>query len=225
MPGGGWVRQGRAAGLMVVLGLGLMGCASRRVLFEDRFDTPGTLQQNWVIQDTPVDAEEGPSDWRVEAGHLVQSSNIYRGSDEEYAYYEGTRILTRTGDSWQDYTLDVTLHPMDDDGVGILFRYMDDGRFYRFFVVQDDLNRGPRMMLQARVGDHYETLAELERGYDPDATHHVRITARGHVLQVDWNGERIFSVQDARYPRGRIGLQCYAEEGIWFDDVVVKAAE
>ncbi|MCF6191685.1 MAG: hypothetical protein L3J76_00930, partial [Candidatus Hydrothermae bacterium] len=112
----------RAIGMMVVFGLGLMGCTSRGVLFEDHFDTPETLQRNWILRDTPVEAEEGPSDWEVAGGRLYQRSNIYRGGAEEYAYYEGTRILTRTGDSWQDYTLDVTLHPMDDDGVGLLFR-------------------------------------------------------------------------------------------------------
>ncbi len=210
-------------GLGMVIGGGLLGCASSSVLFQDRFDHPKTLRQNWVIQDTPVNPAEGPSRWEVLEGKLYQRSNIYRDGEEEYAYYEGTRILTRTGQDWTDIVLEVTLHPVDDDGLGILFRYMDDAHFYRFFVVQDARNKGPRMMLQARVGDHYETLAEIQRGYTPDSTYRVRITAQGLDLQVVWNGEKVFTVQDRRYPRGRIGLQCYAEQGIWFDDVVVKA--
>lgn len=196
----------------MVIGMGFLGCATSSVLFQDHFDTPGTLQRNWILQDTPVEAAEEPSRWEVFEGKLYQRSNIYRDGEEEYAYYEGTRILTRIGQDWTDIVLEVTLHPSD-----------DNEHFYRFFVVQDARNKGPRrMLLQAKVGDPYETLAEIQRGYTPDSTYRVRITVQGPDLRVVWNGEEVFTVQDNRYPRGRIGFQCYAEQGIWFDDVVVK---
>ena len=216
-----WRSPGVAVGLLVGL---LSGCMRSDVLFEDPFEDPSTLTRNWIIRDVPEDPREGPSRWVIQGGRLVQRSNIYRG-DREYAFYEGTRVITRTGENWTDVVVAVTLLPEDDDGVGVLFRYMDDGRFYRFFVIQDPTNGGPRMMLQARTPEGYETLAETARGYTPGTPHRVRITARGRYLRVDWDGVTVFSVEDTRYGRGRVGLQCYAQAGVAFDNVVVRKAE
>jgi hypothetical protein len=194
------------------------------VMFADSFSVPTTIDENWEIFDfeNPL---TGPSVWVVKEGRLYQTSNIYRGGDDEYEFYEGSNILMRGALDWPNYQFSVNFGITGNgDGVGMLFRYQDDQHYYRFIMVSDSGNKGPFMKLQAKDGNKYITLAENKKAYDIHHHHRVVITASGKFITVIYDNQKIFSVEDERYLTGRVGLMCYAEQPV-FDNVKVLAVK
>ena len=194
------------------------------ILFEDTFSEVTPLNANRIIHNTGYPSE-GPSNWVIEDGRLLQKSNIYRGGEDEYDHYEGTHAVTKQGKDWQDYTVSVDyIIQGDDDGVGVLFRYQDPDHYYRFITLQDPGNKGPFRKLQGKDGDRFITLAESKAGYDPAVGHKTRVKAVQDPLTVCFDDKEIFSADDSHFPTGRsIGLMCYAEQPV-FDNVLVQAA-
>ena len=200
---------------------GCGGEKSGNLLFEDDFSDAQTLQSNWEIIDAK-NPSAGPSKWVIKDGGLYQGSNIYRAGSDEYAFFEGTHAVTKQGSDWDNYKINVDFKIAgDDDGVGVLFRYVDEEHFYRFIMVQDPGNRGPFRRLQAKDGDKYITLAESKEGYDSSAGHNVKIIASGENISVILDGKEILSAKDARYSSGRTGLMAYAEQPV-FDNFTVE---
>ena len=194
------------------------------ILFIDSFSNPNTLDDNWEIfdQENPL---TGSSVWEVKKGHLYQTSNIYRGGDDEYAFYEGSNILMRGDLGWPNYEFSVDFGISGNgDGVGLLFRYQDEQHYYRLLMVSDTGNKGPFMKLQAKEGNKYVVLAENKKAYDPNHHHRVKVIATGNDITVIYDDQKIFNVKDDRYKTGRIGMMCYAEQPD-FDSVRVTAVK
>ena len=207
--------------LMLSLLCPLMG---ENALYEKRFSTTDAFLRDWEVHDT-VNAQSGPSGWVVENGELIQKSNIYRAGGDEYAYYEGTHAALRTGTDWTDYEYSVDFRIYgDDDGVGVLFRYLDPEHFYRFITVQDPGNKGPFRRLQVRDKKGYRTLAEVRKGYDSSKAHNVRIVAVKEAIKVYFDGELVFDVKDDTYSYGRIGVQSYAEQPGFYGLKIMKSS-
>jgi len=96
-------------------------------LFEEHFS--GSLGQ-WTIVDDGT--ETGPSKWNITSGQLVQSSNIWDGiSDANQIAKLGTYAYA--GDTlWHNYEYILKLRSSDDDGFGVMFRFIDNDNYYRF---------------------------------------------------------------------------------------------
>ena len=62
-------------------------------------------------------------------GEVVQSSNIFSQST---LAYPGTFIYYGDGLSWADYEINYRMKSVDNDGMGIMFRYTDSANYYRF---------------------------------------------------------------------------------------------
>lgn len=70
----------------------------------------------------------GSSQWVFKRDGIAQLSNIH---DLEEPLASGTVALFGSAD-WLDYEFRVWLQAEDDDGLGLVFRYVDDRNFYRF---------------------------------------------------------------------------------------------
>jgi hypothetical protein len=211
--------------LLLVLG----GCKKKTVeknstLFKDDFSQSSTLSNNWEIFDAKNSAE-GPSQWVVEDEKLKQKSNIFRSGSDEYDFFEGTHVVTKKGNNWKNYEFSVDFSiEGDNDGVGILFRYVDREHYYRFITLEDPGNHGPFRRVQVKDGDKYTTLAESEEGYDPSKSHSIKVKVVDDNVTIFFDNENILSAKNSRYDTGRIGLQSYAEQPI-FDNVLVSEVE
>ena len=185
--------------------------------FFDNFDDGD--YDGWEVIDMAPYAS-GPSDWHVSSGVLTQSTNIYT-TEDEYDVYTGTRIIT--GDTaWTDYSFNVELKSMDNDGVGLLFRYRDAGNYYRYLRVEDPANGGPFRRIERCDDSSFTVLAEDSSDFSyPPNFFCVTVVAFDARLFVFEEGELVLSAIDSVFTSGKIGFMCYANDGSFFDNVAV----
>ncbi|MDR9367351.1 MAG: hypothetical protein RI575_18600, partial [Balneolaceae bacterium] len=108
--------------------------AQDSVLLLETFDN--TALPGWTITDDP-EPRQGPSDWSVRGGELLQRSNIWSyDPPAEFIYHMGTHTITGNSE-WEDYSLNAVLRSSDNDGIGLLFRYQDPGNYYRILLMND----------------------------------------------------------------------------------------
>lgn len=196
----------------------------------------GVIPAGWDVLTQTAAVDAGPADWSVREGVLRQLSKVRAPAspDMDFAFdYEGTMALV--GDTgWADFRFQVRFQPMDDKGVGVVFRWTpadddQDGRFYRFLIVHDCMADGPKIRLDRRSGgqwtilrEHYETYP----GETLDDWHELDVQAVGADLTIRLDGELMFVVRDpleeGGLVRGRIGFFCYDQAGAGFDDVEVR---
>ena len=198
------------------LALLLQGCA--RVVFDERFHN--TWLTGWTVVDDP-ETLEGPSVWRVESdGWLHQHGNIWGRRGDFLGRWYGTFLIA--GDSaWRNYSLSVKAKPRDNDGFGVVFRWIDGQHFYRLLFVQDELNGGPVTRLDKRIGDDYTEIWSNKEGFREGSELLIDLELSGETIKGRLNGRQLFELRDATHQKGKIGLFCYAQSDQAFDDVKV----
>jgi hypothetical protein len=183
-----------------------------------------------------LEANNGPSSWFISSTWndyydmaLRQESDIGGGGFGSSTYY-GTVALA--GDeSWTDYSFEVEFYTTDDDGVGFDFRRTDSASgksYYRLMFMNDSLNGGPfvKLLFYSHLQGQTVVLAQKnDVAYEPSAWHKVKITVVGSSIKCEFNGSTIFDIHDSRLSNGRVGLFCYCEYGIDFDNVLVTALD
>lgn len=164
----------------------------------------------------------GPEEWKVaesDGKHVL----YYLGFNASVWTYEFTYPILCYGDLlWKDYTLEVTLTPLDrSDLNGILFRYRDGRHYYLFGLDKDD-----KVTLRYRDGekgfrqDGWHELAAGNFQTDPMKSYKLRVETTGNRIRCHIDGELIFDVNDDRYLTGKVGL--FATSPIAFHDVTVS---
>jgi hypothetical protein len=191
------------------------------VLLQDDFNngkmdgwTVGGLQGDWKVN--MITASNGV---------LQQDSNTYDGTEGAEGTYIGTYVYA--GDiSWTDYDFQVRMHPVDDDGIGVLFRYVDSSNYYRLLWVGDESSAGPFIRLDKIVGE-VQTVLKYDNGertrYDPDNWYTVKVSLSGNQITIYIDDVMWNQVTDADITKGMVGLFCYAQGGAQFDDVLVTS--
>lgn len=203
--------------LIALMALSLSSC--NRVLLDERFHDDRLL--NWKVVDDS-DTVEGSSEWKVVRGAGVQQqSNIWGRRGDFIGRWYGTFLIAGDHD-WNDYIFQLKAKPADDDGFGVVFRWVDAEHFYRLIFVQDGFNGGPITRLDKRDGADYTELWSVPRGYRPGMEMTIQIHVDGEMLAAQVDGRELFNVKDGSYSRGKIGLFCYAQNGQAFDDVRVN---
>ena len=117
------------------------------LLMEEHFD--GATAGVWSVVDEG--GLLGPSDWRLQSDQYVQLSNIY-GPDGQsrdnrvgtFAYWDDPAALL-----WDDYTCAANVRSTDNDGIGLMFRYQDQGNYYK---VEMDNQRGFATLFKMQNG-------------------------------------------------------------------------
>ncbi len=196
--------------------IGTNDILSSVILFSDTFSDSNL--DDWTIMDA-TSADSAPSNWSIVAAKLdlvlLQDSNIHTLDPP----YEGTYVYT--GQSWwTDYYFTVEVDPDDNDGVFVLFRYLDDDNFYRFYIDQERSYR----RLEKKVGGIYTTLAEdLTTGYGGGWIN-IQIFALGDMITVSLEHTTIFTATDNSLDTGKIGVGTWASTDCYFDNVIVATS-
>jgi hypothetical protein len=127
-----------------------------------------------------------------------------------------TVSTARLSSKWSDYRVSMRIRSPEKDRLGVIFRYQDNDNYYRFSWAV-----GSRR-LEKRVAGAFKVLAQDTAAYKAQQTYALQIVAQGSALKVFIDGKTIFSVTDASFSDGTIGLYSYYNVGTWFDDVVVE---
>jgi hypothetical protein len=182
--------------------------------FSDNFN--GNLS-NWTFVDQGT--FEGPSNWVIANGELVQRSNIYGGSTSGSDPVKPGTYAIAGNALWQDYDFSLRLMSEDDDSIGAMFRYTDNLNYYRFSM---DKERAYRRLVKV-VNGVTTILAQDNVPYTTGQAYDLRISVTGSHIQIYLNKALIFDVLDASLSQGRIALYCWGNVNSHFDDVLVTA--
>jgi hypothetical protein len=200
------------------------------VLFADEFDmTSGLLFRedfgpNALDRYTIVDegTSSGPSEWSVLAGVIVQTSNIYGGSTAGAAPEKpGTLAIVRTAEGWTNVRVHVTFGSVDDDAIGVVFRFADEDNYYR---VSLDRERSYRRLIK-KVGGVVTVLWEDGGSYNTGQSYNLIIDAFGNHLIGHLDGVPLFNVRDADLTAGTVGCYCWANVHARFEALEVESLD
>lgn len=128
-----------------------------------------------------------------------------------------TPTPTRISGKWADYNFSVKIRSNDVDTMGVMFRYQDNGNYYRFSWSR----RGKFRRLEKMENSTVTVLAEDNVLYVRRKTYQLQVSANGAALEIAIDGKPIFSVTDASIPGGTIALYSSFNGASRFDDVVV----
>ncbi|MBK8946084.1 MAG: metallophosphoesterase [Ignavibacteriae bacterium] len=194
---------------------------SQEINFFENFND-GSIEKWTIVDDEP--SFSGPSNWFVDDKVLRQTSNIWAyAAPLEFHYHLGTHLFI--GDiNWADYSFNVNVKAGDDDGIGILFRYNDEKNYYRFLLIKDANNGGPKWKIQKFVNGEVFTLYEEElENAIPKNWFALTANVRKDSISIYVNSKLFRTVQDSTYSKGKIGLTCYAMSNANFDSISVTS--
>jgi hypothetical protein len=187
----------------------------------------------WIVADAGTN--EGPSRWVVGEGgtpptrHVEQQSNVWGGSDVASNPNNPGTILLRASDpmlaanhpdqpnNWTDYRFTAVLRAIDNDSLGVVFRYSGASDHYLFAM---DRERSYRRLVRV-AGGIYTVLAMDSTPYLPDSDMTISVEAIGDRIRIYQDGALLFDVADTTHATGGIGLYCWAMQGARFSDIRV----
>lgn len=205
--------------ILLVIAISISNNVHSQTLLKENFDEG--LSNEWVIVDDKP-SYSGPSNWFIENEVLRQTSNIWAyEAPDEFKYHLGTHIVRGNSD-WDNYSINALIKATDNDGIGILFRYQDDKNYYRFLLIEDANNGGPKRKIQKFIDGEVYTLYEqviddaIPKGW-------FAVTAKVNVdsISIYFDGYHFKTIIDSTYKKGKVGLTCYAMSGAYFDSVSV----
>ena len=160
------------------------------------------------------------SGWKTASDKSIQIE--YNNSALNFTINDVNSIAWSTSNQkFADFTLDVDATQVDgpdDNGYGVIVRYVDDRNFYRLDISGDGYfdvmkyKNGTWIKLQ----DWTESAA-IHQGA---TTNHLRVTAQGSQFTFSVNNQTLNSFTDADFRQGDIGLSA----GTFFDHAGVHIA-
>ena len=126
-------------------------------------------------------------------------------------------LLPPVAREWSDYDLRVNLRSMNNNSIGVMFRYQDDRNYYRLVWNQKSKFR----QLEKIENGIPTVLAKDTVGYVKGRNYQAQIIAQGTTLKVFIDGAQIFSVTDSTFSEGTIGLYSSSNPAS-FDNIVVQ---
>ncbi len=182
-------------------------------LFTDHF-SEGSLK-GWTLVNEGSKA--GPADWDIQDGALRQTADIYTPPiDRDTLSKLGAQAVTGTA-TWSDMIFSVRMRSVDDDAIGLLFRYGDKDHYYRLSM---DSQRSYRRLVK-NVGGNFTLLWEDDFAYKVGQSYEITIVAIGSTLRGYFDGVPTFVVEDGDLPLGCVGLYCWGNHDAQFSQVRV----
>jgi len=198
----------------------LVEFGSGQVLFQDDFST--NTQGGYSI--VTLGNIAGPAQWDVINGQMAQTSNVY-GSPN--ALWYGT--LAHFGDSeWTNVRYSLDLMSSDDDGIGIVFRYVDENNYYQF---RWDRQRKTCALEKIASGlSVAQTLSSVTSAYTPNTWYQVELICVDSLFTLTINGGDLpsslkLSGKDSSFKKGALGLYSWGCQNSYFDNLQVAVAE
>ena len=217
------------------------GPAAAAPLFEDHFDNPTSnlsgkngwarkyCNDNWRVMNN------GKAMAKTDDGcGCTQSCDfaVYTQGPNNCVKSEPVDNILVNGDAnWTDYVFDVRMRNLDNDTMGVVFRYNNTANYYAVWFSQDTAPSpdgacdsslsGARLVrvASAQGGGKVTVLANSKVTYTQGKEHRIRVRVVGPSIQVffdanadgklDDPAERIFNATDSTHPKGAIGLYAY----------------
>ena len=176
------------------------------VLVADDFDDGDYV--GWTVTDEVT--ENGPSQWSVRNGALVQTANIGKNGIGTYALY--------TGGTWSDYRMTFKMRTGDNDRIGFLFRFKDNSNHYRFVWEAEN----PGRTLFKQTNGVYTVLAQDTVPYNINQTYNIELIVQANSLKINIDGRAVFAVSDSTFSSGSVALYTSRNTSSSFDDVLVE---
>ncbi len=180
-----------------------------------------------LLEDSPV--FDGTTRWSIQPGLpcLLQSGNIWGGSATAGAINKpGTILPLAPGADWSDYRFTVTARSLDDDAIGVAFRYQDMKNYYLFAM---DRQRRYRRLLRIKDG-RWSLLQADDFVFETNRDYAITVEAVANQITVFLDRETVFSHHDrpagTAQPipplfKGTVGLYSWANNGATFRDLSV----
>jgi hypothetical protein len=189
----------------------------------------------WLVGDTPIGADfaiyrwDGAG-WEAMFGPavaiavapdgqpwLVDSAGTISRWHGSPLHQPGTYVVG--GDPlWQDVCISAKLGSDSDGAIGVMFRYQDAGNYYRFAM---DRKTGFRRLVK-RVNGEMTELWKEAWSYQRNRSYELTLQAVGSELRGYLVGELLFTVYDGDLRQGQVGLYCHANDGAYFERLVVE---
>lgn len=173
----------------------------------------------WTVIDEGT--QDGPSSWFFSDKIVTQSSNIYGGDGTGLGLEKPGTYAISGQNNLTDVRMQADVRSLDDDVLGLMFRYRDSGNYYRFYM---DSQRRIRR-LEKKINGKVVVLAEDDAAYVPKKWYGVRIEAIGDHIRVYIDDGLVFDVTDAVFDKGNIGLYCWGNAGSEFKNISVNSFE
>jgi len=226
-----------------------------RIWVAEDFDQ-ATIPADWMIIDEGEFGGLGPngtdSDWKIDNGRLVQDSDLksrqltWQGANNAdvwlrgwsphgdgvkvlrlgtYALYEGTGA-----DAWENYSIEATISTPDNEGLGFLFRYIDENNHYKLELDAEGVydrnpgnGAGPLANLIRKQDGIEDILGQVPLRYTPGEAFTLRVDVLDNRISTFLNGEPIYAyaIEDRAHQAGTVGLYSWGSEGVAFDEVRV----
>ncbi len=184
-------------------------------LFQDRFLAGDTLGWSFVDEGTTG----APSQWVAAQSVLRQTKAVHSPLDRDPLRQAGTQAIA--GDpAWRDVIIRVRLQSLDDDAIGLLFRYQDPNHYYRFSMSRRQRYR----RLVKNSGGTFRLLWEDSAAYELRRPYELLVVAVGNTLRGYLDETLVFAVEDSELQAGRLGLYCSANTDAQFAGVRVYPA-
>jgi len=187
--------------VLIIVSRGSVLC-QEVLLWNDDFEDGDS--DGWVFYNDVA----GTSNWFVEQGYLIQTSNIG-------ANLLGTHAVSGLT-TWENYTVSANLVSTDDDYIGVLFRYQNAENYYRVCIS----SQARRIRLEKFQDGILETLRTVNMMW-PLCTYNITIDAQYDTLAVYLNQIRFFEVTDNSFNHGRVGFMTINNNGAFLDDIAV----
>jgi hypothetical protein len=176
--------------------------------FTDRFAAGN--QAAFTIVDPP---QGPPGRWRIVDGELRQVAVVPDGT-----------AAVAGGPTWTDVIAMARLRPGTAGAVGLLLRYEDEERHYRFVL---DVDSSARRLEKVEQGGTTLLWEDAATAVVPDQVTEVTVAALGASLHGYLDGVPLFQVEDPdpRFAAGRFGLWSAGGRGAGFSTVRVHGGE
>ena len=173
----------------------------------------------WTVVDEGTISS--PSQWLARAGQLLQLSNIYGPNANATDHRKGTFIYWNDPAAlgWSNYACSVTFNTLDDDGLGVMFRYQNPSNYYK---VDLDSQRNFHKLFKM-AGGVETTLAAESGGYVTGSNYVLRVELTNSQITVLLNGVVLFggSITDSSLPAGTVAPYSWGSQGVFFSNLNV----
>jgi hypothetical protein len=188
------------------------------ILLADDF-TDGILEGWTVVDDGNISA---PSWWLEKSGRLMQLSNIYGPNGNAYDHRKGTYLYWNDPPAlgWSDYAFSVMFNALDDDGLGVMFRYQNPSNYFKV-----DLDSRKNFRKLFKMANGVETALATEfAGYIPGSNYVLRVETTNSDITVLLNGMVLFggTITDSNSLKaGTVALYSWGSQGVFFNNLTV----
>ncbi|HLC78405.1 MAG TPA: hypothetical protein VJH92_04730 [Candidatus Nanoarchaeia archaeon] len=191
-----------------------------RTAVDDNFND-GSYTDNDPTNWTAVSNAAGCS-WSIVSGIMTESSGCDDADRDGNAFggyiYPGNK-------TWTNVNFTTTIRNSDNDGVGVMFRYINDSNYYRVrFEGTSDYRRLER--IQGGVVTVLDSDSLADGGLTQGTWFTLKVSANGNLINVYLDGTNVLTATDSALGYGSVALYSWDSDtgsfGADFDEVLVE---